>query len=65
MQPDDSLSAIRQAIVRQEPKLLVCEGLIRVVNNVGKYIHPGDTLRIPTEAPNVVVDLDARLVVYR
>lgn len=65
VRPNDSLSAIRQSIMRQEPGLLVCEGLIRRVNNVGKYIHPGDTLRIPTEAPNVLVDLDARLAVYR
>jgi len=65
VRPNDSLSLIRQELARQQPNLLVCDGLLRVVNNVGKYIHPGDTLRIPTEAPNVVVDLDARLAVYR
>ena len=65
MRPDDSLSLIRQEFLRAEPGLLVCEGLIREVNDVGKYIHPGDVLRIPTDAPNVLVDLDARLCVYR
>jgi hypothetical protein len=61
----DSLALVRQRVLRDRPELLLCTGLINRVNEIGKYIHPGDPLRIPTDRPNVLVDLDARLVVYR
>jgi len=65
VQPNDSLSVIRQRVLAQETGLLLCVGLIREVNDTGRYIHPGDLLRIPTDPPNVLVDLDARLLLYR
>lgn len=61
----DSLSSIRAELVARDPGLALNVGLIRRVNGVGKYIHPNDVLRIPTEPANVIVDLDARLCVYR
>lgn len=63
--PGDSLVTVRKRALRSHPELVVCTGLIERVNEVRGYIHPGDRLRIPSDTPNVLVDLDARLVVYR
>lgn len=65
VQRDDSLTAIRQRILRRRPDMIICTGLIREVNNVGKYVHAGDLLRIPTDRANLIIDLDARVVLYR
>ncbi len=65
VQPGEGLTLIRQRALRADDHLKVCVGLIRRVNQVGKYLHPGDVLRIPKDVPNVLVDLDARLLVYR
>ncbi|MCP3919310.1 MAG: L,D-transpeptidase [bacterium] len=65
VQPNESLISIRKTISREHPGLRVCAGLLRKANRVGKYIHPGDTLKIPTETPNVLVDLDSRIALYR
>ncbi len=61
----DSLVLIRKRLVRQNPGLLLCTGLMREVNQAGKYIQPGDVLRIPTSPSNMLVDLDARMAFYR
>lgn len=63
--PNDNLSEIRARVVRDNPRLRVSVDMLRRFNRLGKFIHPGDVLRVPTETPNVLVDLDARLVVYR
>jgi lipoprotein-anchoring transpeptidase ErfK/SrfK len=65
VQGGDSLTLVRKRALKQQPGLVTCTGLMRRVNGVKKYIHPGQVLRVPTELPNVLVDLDARLVVYR
>lgn len=62
---NDNLSEIRSRIVGENPRLRVSVDMLRRLNRVGKFIHPGDVLRVPEEVPNVLVDLDARLVVYR
>jgi hypothetical protein len=62
---NESLELIRKRVVRQKPGLLMCTGLIGKVNSVGRYIHPGDVLRIPTSTCNMLVDLDARMAFYR
>ncbi|MBL4769902.1 MAG: L,D-transpeptidase, partial [Planctomycetes bacterium] len=62
---NESLELIRKRVVRQNQGLLMCTGLIREVNGVGKYIHPGDRLRIPTSPISMLVDLDARMAFYR
>lgn len=61
----EGLTVVRQRALREWPSLRLCVGLIREVNDVGRYLHPGQTLRLPRELPNVLVDLDARLLVYR
>ncbi len=60
------LTDIRKRALRQRSDLLICTGLIEASNGlVGRYHHPGDVLRIPTDRANVIVDLDARAVLYR
>ncbi|MBV21596.1 MAG: hypothetical protein CMJ61_05470 [Planctomycetaceae bacterium] len=61
----DNLVGIRKKFVTQHPELCLCVGLLRWVNATGQYLHPGQTLRIPTDTPRVDVYLDARLLVYR
>lgn len=63
--PGDSLTVLRKRVLRRRPDLLLCTGLIAEVNGIRGYLQPGDVLRIPTEHANVIVDLDARLVMYR
>ncbi|TDJ79981.1 MAG: L,D-transpeptidase [Planctomycetota bacterium] len=60
-----SLILIRKELVREDPRLILCTGLIERVNRLGKYLQPGDILRIPTETPDVIADLDARVLLYR
>lgn len=60
------LTDIRKRALRERDGLLICTGLIEATNGlVGRYHHPGDVLRIPTDRANVIVDLDARAVLYR
>lgn len=61
----ESLVLIRKRVMRANPGLRTCTGLIARVNGIGKYIHPGNLLRIPTDVPNMLVDLDARIAIYR
>jgi len=64
--PGEYLTDIRKRALRERQGLLICTGLIEATNGlVGKYHHPGDVLRIPTDRANVIVDLDARAVLYR
>lgn len=60
----DNLISIRKELVRNDASLLLCTGLIERVNRLGKFIQPGQTLRIPTDRPSVLVDLDARMLLY-
>ncbi|MEZ6005551.1 MAG: L,D-transpeptidase family protein [Planctomycetota bacterium] len=64
VQSGESLELIRKRVVDENPGLLMCTGLINKVNHLGKFIHPGDVLRIPTEPASMLVDLDARLAMY-
>ena len=61
----DNLVGIRKKFVNQHPELRICVGMLRWVNATGQYLHPGQTLRIPTDVPSVDVYLDARLLIYR
>jgi hypothetical protein len=65
VKPGQSLVVIRQDLLKGNPNLLLCTGLMHRANGVGKYLRPGQNLRIPTEHANVLVDLDARLLMYR
>jgi len=63
----EGLTVVRKRVLAENTGMRLCVGLIREVNGVGKkqYLHPGQVLRIPTDVPNVLVDIDARLLVYR
>lgn len=63
--PNDYLEGIRKELVRANPGLRTSTGLIERVNGLGKYIHKGEELRVPTDQPNMLVDLDAKIAVYR
>ena len=65
MRSGDSLTHVRKRALKERPALVTCTGLIERVNGIKRYIHPDQVLRVPTDLPNVLVDLDARLVVYR
>ena len=62
---DLGLTTVRQRVLKRRPDLLLCVGLLREVNGLGKYIHADQVLRIPTDHANVIVDLDARVLLYR
>lgn len=65
VKPGESLTKIRKRVMRARSGFTICTGLIEASNGINGYIHPGDVLRIPTEPANCVVDLEARLVMYR
>lgn len=65
VKPGQSLVVIRQDLLKGNPNLLLCTGLMHRANGLGKYLRAGQNLRIPTEHANVLVDLDARLLMYR
>lgn len=63
---NDNLIGIRKRVIAANDRLLLCTGLMAAVNQIdGDRITPGDTLRFPTDIPNVLVDLDARVAVFR
>lgn len=62
---NETLSGIRKRVMRARRGFTICTGLIEAANGITGYIHPGDVLRIPTEPANCIVDLEARLVMYR
>lgn len=61
VQPGESLIALRKRVLAQHPDLLICTGLLERVNQLGRYIHPGDVIRVPSDRPHVLVDLSLRL----
>ena len=51
--------------MRERSDLLLCTGMIDRANQLGgRYIHPGEELRIPTDVPSCIVDLSARWVLF-
>jgi hypothetical protein len=64
VQSGENLILIRKGLVRNDASLLLCTGLIERTNRLGKFIQPGQKLRVPTERPSVLVDLDARMLLY-
>ena len=65
VQPGGSLIRLRKRVLRRRSDLVLCTGLIGQVNSVSGYVQPGQVMRIPTDRVNVIVDLDARLLLYR
>jgi hypothetical protein len=65
VQAGDSLSLIRARVVEEVPGLRVCTGIIDRANGIdGRYLQPEEELRIPTDTVSVLVDLDARHLLY-
>jgi len=60
----DTLIAIRKRVIAENPGMNLCTGLIERANQLGKYLRKGQLLRIPTEAPHVVIDLSAKWLLY-
>jgi len=61
----DSLISLRKRALEATPQLVTCTGLIAKANQLGKSpIHPGQTLRIPTQRVRMLVDLDAHWAFY-
>ncbi len=59
--PGDSLIGIRKRALQERSELVTCTGLIARANQLqGETIQPGQTLRVPTGKPHVLVDLSAR-----
>lgn len=65
VEPGDNLSFIRKRLVEANPDLRLCTGLIERLNGLeGRYLQPGELLRVPVEAPNMRVDLETRWAFY-
>ncbi|WP_145196971.1 L,D-transpeptidase family protein [Planctomycetes bacterium Poly30] len=65
VQNGDSLTVLRKRVLQRRNDIVICTGLISQVNGVRGYVHPGDVMRIPTDRVNVIVDLEARVLLYR
>ena len=66
VQNGDSLIAIRKRALAQSEGLTTCTGLIAKANGLRNEaaIHPGMKLRVPTDKPEVLVDLSARWMLF-
>lgn len=63
---NDTLTGIRKRVMGATPGFTICTGLIEASNEItATRIQPDDVLRIPTDPANCIVDLEARLVMYR
>lgn len=61
----DSLISIRKRAIAQREGLVTCTGLIARANGLSNdVVHPGQTLRIPTDRVRMLVDLDGHWAVY-
>lgn len=66
VQRNDTLTGIRKRVIRARRDITICTGLIEASNGItASKIRPDDVLRIPTDSANCIVDLEARLVMYR
>lgn len=65
IQPGGSLVRLRKRVLKRRGDLVLCTGLIGQVNGVTGYVHENDVMRIPTDRVNVIVDLNARVLLYR
>jgi len=60
----DSLISIRKRYLASRPEARLCTGMIERSNRLRGVLQPGQTLRIPTDAARIVVDLEARWALY-
>jgi hypothetical protein len=64
VEPGDNLTFIRKRLVAEHPELLICTGQMERINRLGRYIQPGEVLRVPTDRARVIVDLGERVLLY-
>jgi len=60
----DSLISIRKRYLATRPEARLCTGLIERSNRLSGVLQPGQKLRIPSSPVRVVVDLEARWLLY-
>lgn len=60
----DNLTIIRKRYLSAHPDELMCTGLIERANRLKGFLQPGQRLRIPTESVRVLIDVDARWLLY-
>ncbi len=65
VQPGGNLIRLRKRVLKRRSDLVLCTGLIAEVNGVSGYVQANDIMRIPTDRVNVLVDLNARVLLYR
>ena len=67
VEPGEGLIMLRKRVLEQHPGLLISTGLIARANQLTRpdTLQPGDTLRIPVDRANMLVDLSARWAFYR
>lgn len=61
----EGLQQVRKRAVDGRPDLKICTGLIERCNGVDRVVRPGQKLRIPTDPVSIVVDRDARWLLYQ
>ncbi|MEZ5980457.1 MAG: L,D-transpeptidase family protein [Planctomycetota bacterium] len=66
VQNGEGLTSIRQRALEQVPTLHISTGLVARANRLtGEVIHPGQTLRVPTDPVTVLVDVSKHWLLYR
>lgn len=61
----EGLQQVRKRAVDGRADLKICTGLLERCNGIDRVVRPGQKLRIPTDAVSIVVDLDARWLLYQ
>jgi lipoprotein-anchoring transpeptidase ErfK/SrfK len=65
VRPGEGLQQVRKRAVDSRADLRVCTGLLERCNGVDRFVHPGQKLRVPTESVSIVVDREARWLLYQ
>lgn len=64
VEPGDTLISLRKRYLATRPEARLCTGLIERANRLTGHLQPGQKLRIPSDSVRVVVDLEARWLLY-
>ena len=65
VEPGDNLISLRKRAISHAAGLVTCTGLIARANRIrGDVVQPGQHIRVPLGSPRVVVDLDARWLLF-
>lgn len=64
VEPGDSLIALRLRYLAEHPEAKLCTGLIERANRIKGHIQPNQLLKVPTDSPRILVDLEARWALF-